>query len=160
MPISDILGLSKAVKNVYYDKNIYKRHHIIAEAVRKAVTEAGLSMYPEAGFSDTVTAINVPETLEDGQILSIMKNDYNILITGSFDILAGKVIRIGHMGENANIRDVAETLLALDRTFAKLGYPLKAKMSEIFMNEMENSELLKNSDTKIPRTEVSPGRGF
>ena len=141
MPISDILGLSKAVKNVYYDKNIYKRHHIIAEAVRKAVTEAGLTLYPEAGFSDTVTAINVPETLEDGQILSIMKNDYNILITGSFDILAGKVIRIGHMGENANIRDVAETLLALDRTFAKLGYPLKAKMSEIFMNEMENYEL-------------------
>ena len=45
------------------------------------------------------------------------------------------------MGENANIRDVAETLLALDRTFAKLGCPLKAKMSEIFMNEMENSEL-------------------
>ena len=140
MPISDILGLSKAVKNVYYDKNIYKRHHIIAEAVRKAVTEAGLSLYPDSGFSDSVTVIKVPECLTDSQILTTMRDDYNILISGSFDILSGKVFRIGHMGENANVRDVAETLQALDKTFAKLGYPLKAEMSSVFMEEIEKNE--------------------
>ena len=65
-----------------------------------------------------------------------------LLVIGFVDVQSNALlIRIGHMGENANKRDVAETLLALDRTFAKLGYPLKAKMSEIFMNEMENSEL-------------------
>ena len=140
MPISDILGLSKAVKNVYYDKDIYKRHHIIAEAVRKAVTEAGLSLYPDTGFSDSVTVIKVPECLTDSQILTTMRDDYNILISGSFDILSGKVFRIGHMGENANVRDVAETLQALDKTFAKLGYPLKAEMSSVFMEEIEKNE--------------------
>ena len=140
MPISDILGLSKAVKNVYYDKNIYKRHHIIAEAVRKAVTEAGLSLYPEYGFSDTVTVVSVPESMDDEQILATMRDEYNILISDSFDILSGKVFRIGHMGENANVRDVAETLQALDRTFEKLGYPLKADMSSVFMDEMEKAE--------------------
>lgn len=140
MPISDILGLSKAVKNVYYDKNIYKRHHVIAEAVRKAVTEAGLSLYPEYGFSDTVTVVSVPESMDDEQILATMRDEYNILISDSFDILSGKVFRIGHMGENANVRDVAETLQALDRTFEKLGYPLKADMSSVFMDEMEKAE--------------------
>lgn len=137
MPISDILGLSKAVKNVYYDKDIYKRHHIIAEAVRTAITEAGLSLYPESGFSDTVTVVKVPESLADEQILSTMKEDHNILISDSFDMLSGKVFRIGHMGENANVRDVAETLQALDKTFAKLGYSLKADMSAVFMDEVE-----------------------
>ena len=31
---------------------------------------------------------------------------YQVMIAGCFDILAGKVIRLGHMGENANVPDV------------------------------------------------------
>ena len=46
------------------------------------------------------------------------------------------------MGENANIRDVAETFRALDKTFEKLGYPLKASMAEVFMEEMNNVEMV------------------
>lgn len=78
--------------------------------------------------------------MDDEQILATMRDEYNILISDSFDILSGKVFRIGHMGENANVRDVAETLQALDRTFEKLGYPLKADMSSVFMDEMEKAE--------------------
>ncbi len=142
MPISDITGLSKAVSNLCFDKTVFERHRIIAEASRKAVQEAGLSLYPESGFADTVTVFCVPEGLTDSQILNTMKDDYNILLSGSFDVLAGKVIRIGHMGENANIRDMAETFSALDKTFAKLGYPLKASMYDIFMEEMNNIDIV------------------
>ena len=142
MPISDIIGLSKALKNIYFDKTVFDRHRIIAEASRKAVTEAGLTLYTEGGYSDTVTVFCVPESLSDKQILNTMKDDFNILIAGSFDVLSGKVIRIGHMGENANIRDVAETFRALDKTFEKLGYPLKASMAEVFMEEMNNVEMV------------------
>lgn len=142
MPISDIIGLSKALKNIYFDKTVFDRHRIIAEASRKAVTEAGLTLYTEGGYSDTVTVFCVPESLSDKQILNAMKDDFNILIAGSFDVLSGKVIRIGHMGENANIRDVAETFRALDKTFEKLGYPLKASMAEVFMEEMNNVEMV------------------
>ena len=140
MPISDIIGLNKAISNVLHDKTILKRHHIIGQAVRKAVTAAGLTLYAKGGYSDTVSVINVPEGLTDTQILDTMRDDYNILIAGCFDILAGKVFRIGHMGENANIRDVAETLSALDKTFKKLNYHLNCSMADIFIDEINKFE--------------------
>lgn len=140
MPISDIIGLNKAMSNVLHDKTILKRHHIIGQAVRKAVTAAGLTLYAKGGYSDTVSVINVPEGLTDTQILNTMRDDYNILIAGCFDILAGKVFRIGHMGENANIRDVAETLSALDKTFKKLNYHLNCSMADVFIDEINKFE--------------------
>lgn len=140
MPISDIIGLNKAISNVLHDKTILKRHHIIGQAVRKAVTAAGLTLYAKCGYSDTVSVINVPEGLTDTQILDTMRDDYNILIAGCFDILAGKVFRIGHMGENANIRDVAETLSALDKTFKKLNYHLNCSMADVFIDEINKFE--------------------
>lgn len=140
MPISDIIGLNKAISNVLHDKTILKRHHIIGQAVRKAVTAAGLTLYAKGGYSDTVSVINVPEGLTDTQILDTMRDDYNILIAGCFDILAGKVFRIGHMGENANIRDVAETLSALDKTFKKLNYHLNCSMADVFIDEINKFE--------------------
>ena len=140
MPISDIIGLNKAISNVLHDKTILKRHHIIGQAVRKAVTTAGLTLYANGGYSDTVSVINVPEGLTDTQILDTMRDDYNILIAGCFDILAGKVFRIGHMGENANIRDVAETLSALDKTFKKLNYHLNCSMADVFIDEINKFE--------------------
>lgn len=140
MPISDIIGLNKAISNVLHDKTILKRHHIIGQAVRKAVTAAGLTLYAKGGYSDTVSVINVPEGLTDTQILDTMRDDHNILIAGCFDILAGKVFRIGHMGENANIRDVAETLSALDKTFKKLNYHLNCSMADVFIDEINKFE--------------------
>ena len=103
MPISDITGLRAAVDNVIAEEDMVGRHAKIAAATRKAVTEAGLKLYLESGYSNTVTVIEVPEGLTDQQILSTMRDKYNVMISGCFDVLAGKVIRIGHMGENANI---------------------------------------------------------
>ena len=51
--------------------------------------------------------------IKSQDILDKLKNDYNILISGCFDILAGKVIRIGHMGENSHMEKVKEVIYAL-----------------------------------------------
>ena len=42
-----------------------ERHAKIGEAVRGAVVEAGLELYQETGFSNTVTVFNVPEGTTD-----------------------------------------------------------------------------------------------
>lgn len=138
MPISDIYGIRVALENVLHDNTIYKRHKTIAQAVRKAVRESGLSLYIEEGFASTVTAIEVPEGIKDTDILEQMKQKYNIMIAGCFDVLAGKVIRIGHMGENAAIKDVAETLEALTRVMEELGKNLDCNMKEVFLNEIKD----------------------
>lgn len=138
MPISDIYGIRVALENVLHDNTIYKRHKTIAQAVRKAVRESGLSLYIEEGFASTVTAIEVPEGIKDTDILEQMKQKYNIMIAGCFDVLAGKVIRIGHMGENATVKDVTDTLEALTRVMEDLGKNLDCNMKEVFLNEIKD----------------------
>lgn len=138
MPISDITGLRVAVDNVLAEPDIIERHAKIAAATRGAVTEAGLELYLKAGYANTVTVIKVPEGVTDKQILSTMTDKYNVMISGCFDVLAGKVIRIGHMGENANVDDMAMTLDAMDKTFADLGHPLKCSMKEEFLKLMRD----------------------
>lgn len=133
MPISDINGLRVALDNVKADKDILQRHEKIAAATRNAVKKSGLSLYLEEGYSNTVTVIEVPDGLTDQQILSTIRDKYNIMLSGCFDVLAGKVFRIGHMGENAREEDMIMTMDALDKTFADLGYELKCSLKEEFM---------------------------
>lgn len=136
MPISDIYGLRAAFDNIKADRDILNRHAVIANATRSALTAAGLKLYQESGFSNTVTVFCVPQETTAGQILNIMKDEHNILLSGSFDMFSGKVIRIGHMGANATVPNMIETLIALDQTFQKLNVPLSASLSETFLKEL------------------------
>lgn len=132
MPISDIMGLEAAVQNVEEDKARTKRHDRIARATREAIRAAGLTLYLESGYANTVTVVCVPEQTTDAAIIERMKNEHNILISGCFDILAGKVVRLGHMGNNATAENMAETLEAFGRTLEELGVDVKASMREVF----------------------------
>lgn len=137
MPISDIYGLRTAIDNIEADPDILTRHEKIAEASRKAITGAGLNLYLKSGFSSTVTVFEIPEGTTAKAILDGVKNDYNIMLAGSFDVLAGKVIRIGHMGNNSDYYNVREVFAALDGTLARLGVPLKASMEKLFCDSMK-----------------------
>ena len=137
MPISDIYGLRAAIDNIAADPDILERHEKIAVASRKAITGAGLNLYAKNGFSATVTVFEVPKETTAAAIIDGVKKDYNILLAGSFDVLAGKVIRIGHMGNNADFYKVREVFAALDGTLAKLGVPLKDSMEKIFCDSMK-----------------------
>lgn len=135
MPISDIYGLRAAFDNIATDKDMLNRHARIGNACRKAVIESGLKLHLEAGFSNTVTVFDVPKETTAKEILDTMRKEHNIMLAGSFDMLAGQVIRIGHMGSNANVEDMLETLGALDVTLEKLGVALKRSMKEVFEQE-------------------------
>ena len=119
-PISDIYGLRTALDNVAADPDRYDRHAKLAALTRETLRDMGLSLYLESGFSGTVTAARVPEGMTAAAILDAMKREHNIMIAGSFDVFTGMLIRIGHMGENANEADVRETLDALRAVLASL----------------------------------------
>ena len=82
-------------------KSLYERHARIGSATRAAVKEAGLKLHLQSGYSNTVTVFDIPECTDAKSILDEMRTKYKIMLAGSFDELSGKVIRIGHMGENA-----------------------------------------------------------
>lgn len=140
MPISDIYGLRTAVDNIETDTNHLYRHKTIASAVRNALVSAGLSLYLKDGYASSVTVFNIPDGMTDTDILSMMRDRYHIMIAGCFDVLAGKVIRIGHMGNNANVEDVAATLSALQKTLENLGFKCNADMEKVFRNGLDSAD--------------------
>lgn len=113
MPASDIFGLRTALENVREDQKILERHRRASEMTRSGLRALGLELFPEEGYSATVTAFRVPEGWTDRQLLARMRDEHNILLAGSFGCFAGKLIRIGHMGENAREEHVREVLEAL-----------------------------------------------
>lgn len=137
MPASDINGLSTAIDNVLMDANFVERHILIAAATRHALCEAGLSLHLEADYANTVSIFNVPDSIESDAILDRMRDHHGILIAGCFGDLAGKVIRIGHMGENAQLECVRATLDALSETLEFLGFPLKKNLAKALNSYFE-----------------------
>jgi aspartate aminotransferase-like enzyme len=134
MPISDIYGLRVAIDNIIEEgiDNVHKRHRNIAVATRSALTNYGLKLYLNSGFSSTVTVVEPPEGIEAKELIRHMRDNYNLLISGSFDYLENKVIRIGHMGENATINKIIFVLNMLDKSLKDLGYKSKINLVEEF----------------------------
>ena len=152
-PASDINGLRVAVENIISENEeggagpseipaCCRRHERIASAFRKAVCDAGLELFLKSNWSNTVTVIRIPEnipSLTSEKLLSMMREKYNIMIAGCFGDLEGKVIRVGHMGENADERDVSLTLKALAGCLKELGFDLKADPAEVFEEELRKN---------------------
>ena len=101
--------------------------------MRNAVEKAGLKLYLESGFSNNVTVIEIPEGITEDEILNGLRDEFGILISGCFDVLKGKVIRIGHMGENANKEDIAQTLAGLQKILESHGIKLACEMKDEFL---------------------------
>jgi aspartate aminotransferase-like enzyme len=139
MPISDIYGLRVAMDNIKNDPDIIMRHARIGHATRTAVTQAGLSLHLQSGYSNTVTVIDVPGQVRASDILETMREKYHIMLAGSFDVLAGQVIRIGHMGENATIENMTMTMEALDQTCMDLNILLKASLKDVFLQTVSQN---------------------
>ena len=81
--------------------NVAARHHRLANGVRAAVAVWGLrqcARQPEIA-SDTVTAIVVPEGVDSARIIDIAFKRYDISLGAGLAELAGKVFRIGHLGD-------------------------------------------------------------
>ncbi len=138
MPIHLIYALDAALDRTLRGDFI-KRHRVIAEGVRTALREAGLEIYAKSGFSNTVTAVKLPEGAVLSELQKIIREDFGILVGGSIGYLENKVLRIGHMGENCTGSNMYRLLAALDCVFEKTGIKLKNNLREVFREEIEKN---------------------
>ena len=58
------------------------------------------------------------------------------MLAGSFGELAGKVIRIGHMGASANVGDMLEVMSGLEETLRYLGWKPENSLLGVFHTEL------------------------
>ena len=133
-PISEIYALREAVERVLQEGNNIGRHKRISRAVRYSLICSGLDLYPQDGYSNTVTTVLMPDGIAFSELYRDMLTDHNIMIAGAFDYLKDKVFRIGHMGENCREEKVYLTLKALDAVLRKHSVALKSELHKEFVN--------------------------
>src|ERR1700685_3164919 len=83
-------------------ENIFHRHHYLAEGVRAAIVEGWkLKLCAKAPkwYSDTVSAVVVPEGIDAARVIDIAYRRYNLALGAGLSKVAGKVFRIGHLGD-------------------------------------------------------------
>ncbi len=77
------------------------RHQRLSEGVRRAVAAWGLDTVAEhpSFASNTVTAIRVPADVDAREVIRIAYEDFGASFGSGLGQLAGKVFRIGHLGD-------------------------------------------------------------
>ncbi|AGB40053.1 serine-pyruvate aminotransferase/archaeal aspartate aminotransferase [Halobacteroides halobius DSM 5150] len=103
-------------------ENVFRRHKVVAKAIRQAVQALGLDVLvkDEKIASKTVTAIKLPTEIEFTILRQRLKDEHNVYVTGSKGKLKGDYFRIGHLG-NVSRTDVLATISALELVLQKEG---------------------------------------
>jgi len=102
-PMPLLRGLRESLNMMLEEglNNVYARHHFLAGAVQKAAHAWGLKLCAKdpSLYSNTVTAIMVPEGIDSTNIVKVAYSKYNTSFGGGLNKVAGKLFRIGHLGD-------------------------------------------------------------
>lgn len=82
-------------------ENVFARHAQLAGGVRAAVAAWGLKTCAKdpKWYSDTVTAIMVPAGVNGADVIDVAFRRYNLALGAGLSQVAGKLFRIGHLGD-------------------------------------------------------------
>ena len=122
-----INGLATAVQMLQDEglANVYARHHRIAEGVRRAIAAWGMRPCAASSdlYSDTVTAVVVPEGFNGTDVVKVAAEKYGMAFGVGLGEVAGKVFRIGHLGSLTDAM-MLSGLATAEMCMADLGYPI------------------------------------
>ncbi len=126
-PATNLLfGLNEAILMLKEEglDNVFLRHKRHAEATRLAVQTWGLEVLCENkdDFSNTLTAVLLPEGHNADNLRSIVLDKFDMALGNGLSRLAGKVFRIGHLGDFNDLMLVA-TLGGIEMGLANSNVP-------------------------------------
>lgn len=126
-PVGLLNGLNVACQMLLDEglENVFARHHRIAEGVRRAVAAWGMQLCAKRPdlYSDSVSAIRVPEGFDANTIVSHALNAYGVAFGTGLGDVAGKVFRIGHLGSLTDVMALSGIATA-EMVMADLGLPV------------------------------------
>ncbi len=99
-----LYGLREALRMLAEEglDNVIARHHYLASGVRAAVVQGwGLKLCARdpKWNSDTVSAVMVPEGFNGADVIRRAYQRYNLSLGAGLSQMAGKLFRIGHLGD-------------------------------------------------------------
>jgi alanine-glyoxylate transaminase / serine-glyoxylate transaminase / serine-pyruvate transaminase len=125
--LSLLFGLDEAL-TMLLDEGmaaVAERHRFLAHGVRAAVDAWGLrqcAKRPEIA-SNSLTAVMVPEGYDARQVIEIAFTRYDISLGSGLNEVAGKVFRIGHLGDT-NSLTLAGALSGVEMALCDAGIPI------------------------------------
>ena len=119
-------------------ENVWARHKWLADATRAGIKASGLEIFSHTPCS-VLTAVKVPDGIDGGKLVKMMRDDLGVTIAGGQDELKGKIFRIAHLGYVGRF-DILTALGALEIALNRLGYPVKygtsiAAAQEVLAND-------------------------
>ena len=110
--LSLLYGLKESLKMIQEEglDAIVQRHHFLAEGVRQAVTKGWklkLCAQEPHWYSDTVSAVMVPDGFNGAHVIARAYQRYNLSLGAGLSQVAGKLFRIGHLGDMNEIHLMA-----------------------------------------------------
>jgi len=125
--VSDIHGVQAACDQVLEEglAASIARHETAARACRAGITAMGLWLWPKSEdiSAACVTAVAVPDGLDHEAVRDHVRTRYGVMLSGGQG--AGNLVRIGHMGPTASGLHPVVGLMALGRSLADLGVPVR-----------------------------------
>ena len=98
-----LYGLRESLVMLFEEgiENVFARHHRLAEGTRAAVKAWGLTLCAKdpKWHSDTLSAIMVPPGFNGAEVIDIAYRRYNLALGAGLARMAGKLFRIGHLGD-------------------------------------------------------------
>jgi len=98
----------------------FERHALYAEAIRAGLAALGFTFFTDPDFmASTLSVVRYPEGVDDKAFRAGLSEN-GVVVAGGLAATAGKVFRMGHMGNLASA-DVRTAIDAVERTLAGLG---------------------------------------
>ncbi len=123
-PVPLLHGLRASLELLFAEglPQVFDRHHRLAEGVRRGVAALGLSLCAVSPqwYSDTVSAIRVPEGVDAAEVCRIGYRRYRTSFGAGLSKVAGTVFRIGHLGDLNEVTCLA-ALAAAEMSLADAG---------------------------------------
>ena len=126
-PATNLLyGLKEAIDMLHEEglENVFKRHDRHAQATRVAVQAWGLEVLcqEEKDYSSVLTAVKLPEGHNADGLRKIILEEFNMSLGNGLSKLAGKVFRIGHLGDFNDLM-LMGTLTGVEMGLSLAGVP-------------------------------------
>ena len=122
-------GLRASVDQLFAEglEAVFARHNRLAEGVRKAVDSWGLELCAKEPkwYSDTVSAIRVPESFNGNDVVNVAYARYNLSLGVGLGRVAGRVFRIGHLGWLNDLM-LLQAIAGSEMAMRDLGIPVTA----------------------------------
>lgn len=115
-PINMFYGLYQAVQNVLEEgpAQVYARHQAAHEHLIERLGDIGWQLLVEEEYRlPMLNAVVVPEGVDEARLRARLLDEYQIEIGAGLGALAGKIIRIGLMGYNAEKHNVDRLIDAM-----------------------------------------------